>query len=86
MTRLDATRGPRRKFAWASGMSCNLTMFEISAGGLFIPGEAGVRSGNFVTMPPEIIDRRGTLTVPYAGELKAVGQTIPQLQNAINDA
>ena len=79
-------KGPAPEIRVGVGDVVQLTVFESQAGGLFIPGEAGVRSGNFVTMPPEIIDRRGTLTVPYAGELKAVGQTIPQLQNAINDA
>jgi len=51
---------------------------------LFIPKEAGVRPGNYVTMPPEIIDRPGTLTVPYAGKIYAIGRTIRQLEEEID--
>jgi polysaccharide export outer membrane protein len=63
-----------------------VTVFESQAGGLFIPTDAGARAGNFVTMPPQIIDRKGTVTIPYAGDIPAVGRTIPDLQNTINKA
>jgi len=57
-----------------------LTVFESEAGGLFIPREAGVRPGNFVTLPAQEIGRNGKITVPYAGELTAAGQTPETLE------
>lgn len=57
-----------------------LTVFESQAGGLFIPREAGVRPGNFVVLPPQEIGRNGKITVPYAGELTASGQTPETLE------
>ncbi|MGO9743059.1 MAG: polysaccharide biosynthesis/export family protein [Roseiarcus sp.] len=63
-----------------------VTIFESQAGGLFIPTDAGARPGNFVTLPAETIDRSGTITVPYAGDIHAVGRTIPDLQSFISKA
>jgi polysaccharide export outer membrane protein len=57
-----------------------LTVFESEAGGLFIPREAGVRPGNFVELPPQEIGRNGKITVPYAGDLTAAGQTPETLE------
>lgn len=79
-------KGPAPEIRIGVGDVVQLTVFESQAGGLFIPAEASVRPGNFVTMPPEIIDRKGTLTVPYGGNIRAVGRTIPDLQNAIVDS
>lgn len=58
-----------------------LTVFESESGGLFIPREAGVRPGNFVVLPPQEIGRNGKITVPYAGELTAAGQTPETLES-----
>ena len=41
--------------------------FEAAAGGLFIPAEAGVRPGNYVTLPNQPVDTKGFISVPYAG-------------------
>ena len=60
-----------------------LTVFESEAGGLFIPREAGVRPGNFVVLPPQEIGRNGMITVPYAGELTAAGQTPETLESNV---
>lgn len=60
-----------------------LTVFESEAGGLFIPREAGVRPGNFVALPPQEIGRNGKITVPYAGELTASGQTPETLESNV---
>lgn len=79
-------KGPAPEIRIGVGDVVQVTVFESQAGGLFIPAEAGVRAGNFVTMPAEIIDRRGTLTIPYAGHIQAVGRTIPDMENAINKA
>ncbi|TCP58355.1 polysaccharide export outer membrane protein [Rhodovulum bhavnagarense] len=62
-----------------------LTIFESQAGGLFIPREAGARPGNYVQLPPQEIGRNGKITVPYAGEVTAAGQTIELLEKNIED-
>jgi polysaccharide export outer membrane protein len=61
----------------------SITIFEAAAGGLFIPVEAGVRPGNFVTLPNETVDNSGYITVPYAGLIKAAGRSNVQIQNDI---
>ncbi len=48
----------------------SISIYESSAGGLFIPIEAGIRPGNFVTLPNQIIDPDGYIFVPYAGKIK----------------
>ncbi len=60
-----------------------VTIFEATAGGLFIPIEAGVRPGNFVNLPDQAVDNDGNISVPYAGTIKAAGLTNVQVQNAI---
>jgi polysaccharide biosynthesis/export protein len=60
-----------------------VAIFESSSGGLFIPSEAGVRPGNFVSLPPQEVDRNGTITVPYAGQVSVVGRTVPDVQKDI---
>ena len=45
----DTSRPKPIKFGIGDVIS--VTIFEAAAGGLFIPAEAGVRPGNFVTLP-----------------------------------
>ncbi|WP_291548128.1 polysaccharide biosynthesis/export family protein [Bosea sp. (in: a-proteobacteria)] len=61
----------------------NVTIFEAAAGGLFIPAEAGSRAGNFVTLPVQEVDRNGMIQVPFAGAVKAQGQTPGQVKEVI---
>ena len=61
-------------------------MFESAAGGLFIPIEAGVRPGNFVTLPNQQVDTNGNITVPYAGPIPAKGRTVVEVQKSITNA
>jgi len=56
---------------------------EASAGGLFIPNEAGARAGNFIDLPDQPVDRNGNIQVPYAGPVKALNQTPQQVQESI---
>ena len=63
-----------------------MTVFEAGAGGLFIPLEAGVRPGNFITLPNQSVDNSGNITVPYAGAIRAKGRTVVEVQKAIVDA
>src|SRR6266702_387232 len=60
-----------------------VSIFEAAAGGLFIPAEAGVRPGNFVSLPNQNVDLNGFITVPYAGAVKAAGRTPGEIQQDI---
>ena len=62
------------------------TIFEATSGGLFIPAEAGVRPGNFVTIPNQAVDANGNISIPYAGNIRAKGRTTVEIQQAIVDA
>jgi polysaccharide export outer membrane protein len=62
-----------------------VTVFESAVGGLFIPAEAGVRPGNFVTFPPQQVSRPGTISVPYAGVIPAAGRSLADIERAIED-
>lgn len=66
-----------------AGDVIQLTIFEDQSGGLFIPKEAGVRPGNFVTLPPQEIGRDGMVSVPYAGKIRAAGNTPSAVEDII---
>jgi polysaccharide export outer membrane protein len=61
----------------------NITIFEATAGGLFIPAESTARAGNYVNLPPQEIDARGTVQVPFAGQVRAAGRTAAELKAEI---
>jgi polysaccharide biosynthesis/export protein len=62
----------------------NISIFEAAPGGLFTPGTAaGARPGNFVDLPPQAVDQKGSIYVPYAGEVPAAARTIPDIQEAV---
>lgn len=63
----------------------SVTIFEAAAGGLFIPIEAGVRPGNFITLPNQNVDSKGNISVPYAGAIRAQGRTPAEVQQNIVD-
>ena len=81
-----ANRTPPRAFRFGIGDTVSVTIFEAAAGGLFIPAEAGVRPGNFVTIPNQAVDNNGNISVPYAGNIQARGRTPVEIQQAIVDA
>jgi polysaccharide export outer membrane protein len=64
----------------------SVTVFEAAAGGLFIPAEAGVRPGNFITLPNQAVDHNGNISVPYTSGIRALGRTSTEVQQAIVDA
>lgn len=78
-------RGPA-EIRFGIGDTVSVTIFEAAAGGLFIPVDAGVRPGNYVTLPNQPVDNQGNITVPYAGSIKAQGRTAVQVQMAIVNA
>jgi polysaccharide export outer membrane protein len=78
-------RGPQ-EIRFGVGDVVSVTIFEAAAGGLFIPIEAGVRPGNFVSLPNQNIDSKGNISVPYAGAIPARGRTQAEVQQSIVDA
>ena len=53
----------------------NISIFEAAPGGLFTPATAaGARPGNFVDLPPQAVDQKGSIYVPYAGEIPAAAR------------
>lgn len=74
---------PPTKIKFGIGDVVTVTIFEAAAGGLFIPSEAGVRPGNFVTIPDQTIDNDGNISVPYAGLVKAAGKYNGEIQQDI---
>ena len=79
-------RRPPQQLRFGIGDIVSVTVFEAAAGGLFIPQEAGVRPGNFVSLPHQAVDSAGNITVPYAGAVRAVGRTAAEVQQSIVDA
>jgi polysaccharide export outer membrane protein len=76
-------RQPAKDVRFGIGDIISVTIFEAAPGGLFIPAEAGVRPGNFVTIPNQAVDIRGNISIPYAGAIRAKDRTQVQLQDAI---
>jgi polysaccharide export outer membrane protein len=74
---------PPSRIVFGIGDTVSVTIFEAAAGGLFIPIEAGVRPGNFVTLPDQTVDNDGNISVPYAGTLRAAGRTNVEIQNEV---
>lgn len=75
LANLPNTHGDGAAVPIAVGDVLTITIFEAQAGGLFIPSDAGARSGNFVALPNQQVDSSGTIAVPYVGDLKVVGLT-----------
>lgn len=74
------------------GDTVRVTIFEAASGGLFVPvgGSANNgNNGNYVNMPDQEVDQRGTITIPYAdkendrGLIKVSGRTPIEVQNDI---
>jgi polysaccharide export outer membrane protein len=85
---LSAVFGDRRpppEIHFGVGDVVSVTIFEAAAGGLFIPAEAGVRPGNYVTLPNQPIDTKGFISVPYAGLVPTAGKTPSQVEQEIVD-
>ncbi len=81
-----ANRQPPKVVRFGTGDIVGVTLFESGAGGLFIPIEAGVRPGNFITLPTQEVDDKGNITIPFAPPIPARGRTVPEIQQSILDA
>jgi polysaccharide export outer membrane protein len=78
-------RRPPPEIKFGVGDVVSVSIFEAAAGGLFVPIEAGVRPGNFVTLPNQPVDTSGNISVPYAGSVPAKGKTPSEVQEEIVD-
>jgi polysaccharide export outer membrane protein len=76
-------RGGPTELRFGIGDTVNVSIFESAAGGLFIPLEASARPGNFIALPPQAVDSKGNIQVPYAGAIRARGRTAAEIQAAI---
>ncbi len=76
-------KGSAPEIRLGAGDTLSIAIFELSAGGLFTPGEVGARPGSFITLPQQRVDHRGEITVPYAGKIQAAGRSIAQVQDQI---
>src|SRR5215475_14893354 len=79
-------RGGPGEIRFGIGDVVSVTIFESAAGGLFIPLEAGVRPGNFITLPNQAVDNNGNISVPYTSGIRAKGLTPPQVAKEIVNA
>ena len=77
-----ATKTPPKAFRFGVGDVVSVTIFEAAAGGLFT-SNAGVRAGNFVTVPNQAVDEKGNITIPYAGPVRAEGRTPSEIQDDV---
>jgi polysaccharide export outer membrane protein len=78
-------RGAAPSLPLGVGDVVSVSIFESQAGGLFIPADAGARSGNFVQLPQQTVDRAGNISVPYAGKIRALGRNTEDVQGEIED-
>jgi len=85
LTAVFGDHRPPPEIRFGIGDVLGVTIFEAAAGGLFIPAEAGVRPGNFVTLPNQPIDTKGMISVPYAGLVPAAGKTPSEVEQIIVD-
>jgi polysaccharide export outer membrane protein len=76
----DLTDGPPHPVLVGVGDVLTVTVFESGGGGLFIPGEGTVRSGNFVQIPSQQVEASGDIEVPYAGAVHVAGRTLDDIQ------
>jgi polysaccharide export outer membrane protein len=76
-------RGGPTEIRFGIGDIVNVSLFESAAGGLFIPLEGAARPGNFIALPPQAVDSKGNISVPYGGFIRAQGRTAAEIQAAI---
>jgi polysaccharide export outer membrane protein len=74
---------PPQAFRFGVGDIVSVTIFE---GGHLVPTLDTLRTGNFVTLPNQAVDNKGNISVPYAGVIRAKGQTPDEVRQTITDA
>lgn len=69
------------------GDTIEVTVFEAAGGGLFSQpvSTANTTGSHSAQIPPQVVQRDGSITVPYAGRVNVVGQTTPEVEKTIVD-
>ena len=64
-----------------------VNVFEAASGGLFSQpvSTADSTGSHSATVPPQVVQRDGTITVPYAGQIEVVGKTTPEVEKLVVD-
>jgi polysaccharide biosynthesis/export protein len=83
LTGIFGDHRPPPEIKFGIGDVVSVSIFEAAAGGLFIPAEASVRPGNFVTLPNQPIDTKGYISVPYAGLVPTAGKTPAEVEQEV---
>ncbi len=61
-----------------------LSVYEASGGGLFTPASTDtIRTGNYVSLPQQLVDEDGTISVPFAGRISVKGKSTKEIESAI---
>jgi polysaccharide export outer membrane protein len=85
LTGIFGDHRPPPEIKFGIGDVVSVSIFEAAAGGLFIPAEASVRPGNFVTLPNQPVDTKGYISVPYAGLVPTAGKTPAEVEKEVVD-
>ena len=67
------------------GDTVSVSIFEAAAGGLFSQpvSTANTTGAHSATVPDQVVQRDGTITIPYAGQIDVVGKTTPEVEATI---
>ena len=66
------------------GDTVDVTIYEAAGGGLFSQAVSPDASGSHsAQLPSQIVQRDGSITVPYAGRVAVVGRTTPEVEKLI---
>jgi polysaccharide export outer membrane protein len=71
------------------GDEVSVTIWEAAAGGLFsapLVTDKFTTGSKSATIPPQVVDRDGVITVPYAGPVHVAGHTSREVQAAVEQA
>ena len=67
------------------GDRLQVSIFEAAAGGLFSQpvSTANTTGAHSATIPDQVVQQDGTITIPYAGQIDVVGKTTPDVEKTI---
>ncbi|MFN3890903.1 MAG: polysaccharide biosynthesis/export family protein [Beijerinckiaceae bacterium] len=71
------------------GDAVAITIWEAAAGGLFsapLVTDRFTTGSKSATIPDQVVGRDGSITVPFAGRIRVVNQTVDQVQRTIEQA
>jgi polysaccharide biosynthesis/export protein len=80
---------PSTQLRLGIGDEVSVTIWEASAGGLFsapLVTDKFTTGSKSATIPPQVVDRDGVITGPYAGPVHVAGHTPREVQAAIEQA